>query len=150
MRKYKNKFNMGWEGDKYPLFLDIVRIGKEIKKQLKLEFPNAKFSVRTKDESATPHIYINLLSWNSEVFSEKYKCSKDFNNKKNIKTKGPHINKIYCSKYLSGEGIYLMSRTIEIANEYNAYNKDTLNNIIDYKFHLEVEIGKYDKPFKVG
>ena len=103
---------------------------KEIRNQLKTEFPDIKFSVRIEKWRS---IHISIMS-----APEKY----DFQNVNNRS-----INEFYLERQFQNEALQIMTRVKEIANEGNRYF-ETGDYGTQPLFYVNLGIGKWEKSFK--
>lgn len=146
---------------------DIKEIIKEMREDLKKEFPGFKFSVVNNHYNA---ITVALMESPIKIIlpfekmSERaiYKCTNILNNniediKKN-QAKGYHQLNEYNLKdkyneenwcngvYLTEEGHNMLRRVVEICNKHNWDNSDAMSDYFDVNYYLFLHLGKWDKP----
>lgn len=102
---------------------------KEIRNQLKTEFPDIKFSVRIERWRS---IHISIMS-----APEKY----DFQNVNNSS-----INEFYLERQFQNEALDIMTRVKEIGNKGNTY-WETADYGTQPSFYVHLSIGRWDKKF---
>ena len=122
------------KGNNYNVDMTVDEVRSNIKKQLKKEFPKAKWSVRKNYHKA---FTVSLISWNNEVLIDKV---------------GDGVQ-IYgdAARYkdLTDKGIEIMNKAQEIINSYNYDDSDAMTDYFDTKFYFTLEIGKYNKDYQV-
>lgn len=99
----------------------------EIRKQLKEEFKNIKFSV----------VREHYSSVNISIMSAPFKFTdKDYTT----------VSMYHISDYENAE---ILQRIHDIANEGNYNRSDAMSDYFDVGFYVNIRIGKYDQPFKL-
>jgi len=128
----------GWEGINYDIKLDITDIAKLIKKQLKKDFPGAKFSVTVERYSGGQSLTIALMGDIEHPFKDK-------------STNYAQINHYYIDRddRLTDRAKNMFKRANELANSFNFQDSDGQIDYFHTNFYLNLKIGKWNKPFKV-
>lgn len=122
-------------------------IAKEVRAQLKKEYPDHKFSVTTEYYSMGQSLHVRLMSAPVSPFadgsSERYE----------------QLNHFYLDNYadedrvhspsllMTAEGVAMLKRVNEIANSDNWDNSDAMTDYFDVNYHFDLHIGKWDRPF---
>lgn len=106
---------------------------KSIKKQLKKEFPDFKFSVRNRNRSA---VFITILSGPVDLL-------------KDTERHQEQVNQFYIEENYTGEKEKILSRINEIANKGNGISSTDCDYGTIPKFYVNIRIGDYDRPYKV-
>ncbi|MHA1852535.1 MAG: LPD29 domain-containing protein [Candidatus Heimdallarchaeaceae archaeon] len=149
--------------------LGTKEIAKRIRQQLKSEFPRCKFSVRTEYFSGGSSITISLMVSDRRIIRHITEIPEEafFNignryTKKEIaerqKERYHQLNHYalkqeydpneWCNGvFLTEQGHNLLKRVVEIAEQYNYDNSDPAIDYFDVNFYLDVELGKWNKPF---
>ncbi len=152
--------------------LDTTKIAKKIKNQLNEEYPNCKFSVRTKRYTGGSSIKVSVMKADFKVVKD-FEDISDFAVKDYIEYRNAVMDKEQLKKlqnedyhqvsptrkehnpdtwnngvFLTKEGHELIKRITEIADQYNYDNSDLMSDYYDVNFSFSIQLGKYDKPFK--
>jgi hypothetical protein len=128
----------GWKGDKYNRDLDIKTIAKLVRKQLKEEFPDCKFSVTKNEFSGGCSLTVIVKETPKSVYA---------NDDKNIINYdiSPYIEYPELSIY----GKELVIRVWEIINQYRYSDCDYQIDYFDVNFYPSLNLGNYDETVKV-
>jgi hypothetical protein len=115
---------------------DIKDVSKKVKDRLYKKYPNYNFSV-TSERGMTDSLYIYWLGADFYPFIEK-----------NVNTK--QINTYYINEItgLTSKGVDVVKNIYEIAKEYQTSYERGDNHRVK-NFYLNIEVGKWDKPFTV-
>lgn len=127
-------------GVNYTEGLHVSDIGSMIKKQLRKDFPNTKWSVRTDYKSIT----ISLMEYTNQVADNIYLQEDGY-----LSIKQSYLEK---GETLSQEGKIMFIRAIELAQSFNYRQLDAdtyRDEFADYGFSTSLFIGSYDKAFKI-
>lgn len=119
-------------GSNYRTGLRVTEIASIIKKQLKLDFPSAKFSVTSDSYSIT----IALMEFNQEIRTV---------NEDDFQVNGT----IELNKKLNDTGKFIFLRLKDLGNSFRYDDSDVQTDYFDTNFYLKLEVGKWDKPFVV-
>jgi hypothetical protein len=131
-------------------------ISKDIRRQLKAEFPNCKFSVITKHSNS---IDVHLMQAPFKVFAEdgngRMKDSNGYNiqdyaqlNEYQLQDKYRTDNTSNGHK-LTEKAWDVLSKAAKILNEQNWDNSDLMTDYFDVNYYTSISIGKWDKPFEL-
>jgi hypothetical protein len=153
------KINLGTKG-----------IAKNVRDQLKKEFPNCEFSVTKKEYSGGSSISIDLMRADFKVIKDfKDISERALHRYENISHYTPkQIEEMQNQNYhqlnhnigeydpdewnngvfLTEKGHNLFKRVMQITNQYNWDNSDIQTDYFDVNFYTHLGIGKWDKPFK--
>lgn len=146
---------------------DIREIVKEMREDLKKEFPGFKFSVVVNYYNALTVALMEApikIILPFEEINERaiYQCTNILNNNiediKNNQSKFYHQLNEYQLKeeydeenwcngvYLTEEGHNILKRVVEICNKHNWDNSDVMTDYFDVNYYLHLHLGKWDKP----
>lgn len=103
-------------------------IAKLIRKELKKEYPNCKFSITIQRYSGGQSLNIDLMECNFEVF-KKDKDGRFFKN-------------------YTDESKEILSNVKNLVNQYNYDDSDGMIDYFNTNFYLHLNIGKWNKPFR--
>lgn len=147
----------------------LKEISRAIKKQLKKEFPECKFSVKTEYYSMGQSLHISILETSFKIvksFSELskkaiFEYTRENRTEQELKEMQEigyyqvgRINQddIYNPDvwnngvFLTEKGFNLIKRITELTDKFNWDNSDTQTDYFDVKFYLHLIIGEYNKP----
>ena len=131
----------------------LTEITKEIRAELKKEFPECKFSVTTKHGleiavalmSAPESPFANLNTVNGHTHDGSYAQLNHY-----------HINRDRGASWWISNGYYLteaaarmFKKVAEIGNRENWNNSDLMTDYFDVNYYFHLNVGKWDKPFTV-
>lgn len=164
MRNYTGN---GWQGSRYDRDLDITDIAKALRVELKEKYPECKFSVRIERYAGGQSLTIGLMAgpfravWRKGSFwqgkfipTEKFQQSGQLNQHSFNRCHGFYEDK---SLPMHGwnNGLQLSWRAWRImwdaylmARSYNYDDSDGMIDYFDTNFYLNLEIGRWDKPFE--
>lgn len=149
--------------------MNIKDIAKEVKQQLKREYPTCVFSVAIERYSMGQSLHVSLMQ-------NDFKIIRDFKDIPEIaflyigtgytkeqirqKQKEKHhqlneytfheeydINKWCNGVFLTEQGHNLFKRVCEIINQYNYNDSDSMTDHFDVNFYLSLNIGKWNKDY---
>ena len=166
----QNYTGCGWEGEKYQRDLDIKDIAKLVKKQLKEEFPQCKFSVTIERYSGGQSLNVSLMAapfqailaeGNIDVVTNRFVSvedqgleSRQYSQLNQYAFKDDYENEFLQrpagfnnGAILSKEAWDTMKRAWKIASSYNYDDSDAMIDYFNTNFYLHLNIGKWDKPF---
>ena len=131
----------GWKGKNYNINLSTKEIAKIMRTYVKEIYPTYKFSITVKDYSS---IYISLMEAPHEVFTDKAD---------NYTLEEGHTQVNHYSIENNKSMTELTKEVLkDVYNTLQSYNYDDSDAMIDYfdrNFYIHLNIGKWDKPFKV-
>ena len=161
----------GWEGEEYDGNLDIKDIAKIVRKELKKEYPDCKFSIRIERYAGGCSLNLSLMEAPFEVVGDApEECPagfgpRDFENLKaqieSVRERGyAQLNHYQLTKRYEEDGICngtaltpkawkCVRRATQIATGYRRDDSDGMIDYFDTNFYLHLEIGRWDKPFVV-
>jgi len=126
-----------WQGENYNgEYIYTTDLNKMIRKRLKEEIPNCRFSVRGKVFSGGREISVSLMKADFRVFSDG-------------RAEGyEQVNHYYLDKadYLTEEAKEVLKKVVEIVQSYNFSDCDAQIDYFHVNFYFDLEIGKWDKP----
>ncbi len=133
---------------------DIKGIAKEIRKQLKKEFPRCKFSVRIERYSGGQSLYVSLMSAPFEAFTSDMDAngnprSGDYAQLNYYQLRQEPDEYICNGNYITKEAWDTMVRVDEIQKGYNWDNSDLQTDYFDVNFYFNPSVGQWNKPFQV-
>ena len=129
-------------------------ISRWIQKQLKVEFPECKFSVRCSHFSGSSSIDVYLMTAPFQVFSKETQSN---GYPVNGHAQLNHYNfrryeyedGLCNGAYLTKQGWDLLKRADEIQNYANWDKSDIQSDYFNVHYYTMLSIGKWDKPFQV-
>lgn len=130
----------GWEGSNYDWSLSTTEIAKRIRQYVKMAHSDCKFSVTSKYFSGGSSINVALLEAPYPAFNDDANISDGY---------------LQSAKYSFDKGV-LTERATEVLKDVqyfmDSYNMKDIDSMIDY-FHVNfwdhLDVGKWDRPFKV-
>ena len=149
-------------------------IAKAIRQELKLLFPNCKFSVTKELYAGGASINIALMKSDIRVIrymdeipivaldwlvkSGRYtyeqieRMQDETHHQLNTYTllEKWDKNKWCNGVFLTKEGHNMLQTVVRVAEQYNWNNSDPMTDYFDVNFYLHVDLGKWDKPFIDG
>lgn len=162
-----------WEGENYQLTknLSTKEIAKLIRERLKKEFPECRFSVTIERFTGGSSITVSLMSTPFEVFELRpnrdnfsFLTEFDFRNSLLATQHGHesgyaqlnHYNFLYSTTKNYSNGVFLTEKAYKLLRKavkiVESFNYDDSDGMIDYfhtRFYFHLNIGKWDKPFRV-
>lgn len=138
-----------FKGAKYDSDLRMKDIAALIRKHLKNERPDCKFSVRVELYAGGGSITISLMKAPFEAFAET--CERG-HMQLNYFTllEGYHIEQRRCNGYLiTKEAWQALEMAVRELREYNRDESDSMSDYFSTNFYMHVEIGQWNKPFEV-
>jgi len=140
--------------------LTINEIAKEVRAQLKAEFPHAKFSVRIDKYSGGFSLNVDLLSapFEAIIFDEGYtgerKAYAQMNHYTLRQNETVPVNpppesweEVKASWHVTQECWTLLRRVDQIANKHNWDHSDIQSDYFDVNYYFHLAIGQWDRPF---
>ena len=153
--------------------LGTVEIAKRIRKQLKTEFQECKFSVTTQQYSGGSSISVNLMKADRKVVRDiddisdaaieglgtayirqgmVLEMQEAGHHQLNHHTlRQEYDSENWCNGvFLTEPGHKLLQRVIEIANQFNYDDSEPETDYYNVNYYLDIELGKWDKAFEDG
>lgn len=126
----------GFKGSRYNPDLRNKDIAKVMRDYVKVAWPTCKFSIRADYLS----IYISLMEAPRSVWSEDHADADYF-----------QVNQFYIesSEYLNDLGKAIMKDVYSMLLSYNRDDSDIQSDYFSTNFYTHLNVGKWDKPFKV-
>lgn len=115
--------------------LDITEIASLIREQLKKEFPKCKFAVTTSRYSMGQSLTVNLMTAPFDAYAGA-----------DVFSSVNHFHLANSERYTPEAKVVLL-RAVEIANQFNYNNSDSMTDYYDVNFSFSLELGKWNKPF---
>ena len=167
-----NYTGSGWQGKNYNKNLGIVEISKLIKTDLKKKYPECHFSVVTKKFAGGGSISISLMSAPFEPFDndiERMRRS-DFYRQNSVENKIESFQQRHSNRYvqlnqcqlkdtdfengcngvlLTRQCFKIMKYVYQLSNSFNYDDSDSMIDYFNTNYYLHLNIGKWDKPFRV-
>lgn len=129
----------GWEGTNYDRTLSTKDIAARIREYAKQAWPTYRFSVTTQYFSGGSSISITLTEGPEEVLI-------DPTDEKYIQVNHYNIEK---EDRLTEAARHILSDVYSFAISYNYDDSDGMIDYHDTNFYLDINVGRWDKPFKV-
>ena len=132
---------------------DLKDIAKDIRKQLKKEFPKCKFSVTIDRFSMGQSMLIALMGAPFAAFAKDEDVNGNLHKGDYAQLNQYQLRKepeeyICNGVYLTPEAWAVMKRADEIQRQYNWDNSDLQTDYFDVNFYFHPQIGKWDRPFR--
>lgn len=129
----------GWKGENYSDSLSVKDIAKIIRQYVKKIYPTCKFSITATSTGTCSTINVSLMEAPCNIFNRGFEQGYTEVNNYNI---------------LFDESLNTVGKSIfnDLYNLLKSYNYDDSDGMIDYfrtKFFMEINIGKWNKPFKI-
>lgn len=135
--------------------MGLKEIAKQVRKELKAEFPKCRFSVTTKHFSGGQELTVELMKAPQTPFA-----NLDTITGRTHKGTNAQLNHYYITQdrdgnwisngyYLTEEAAQMLKRIVEIANRKNWNNSDSMVDYFDVNYWFHLGIGKYNKPFVI-
>lgn len=128
-------------------YKDLKDIAKELRAQLKQEFPTCKFSVTIERFSMGQALKVALMAAPFPVSSDPsfdgYAQLNHFTIAQPFPTDGNNNE-----KRLTERAWGMLQRANELANKDNWNNSDAMTDYFDVNYYFDLHIGKWDKPFE--
>ena len=144
----------------------LKQIAKEVRTQLKTEFPNCKFSVRTEYYSMGQSLHVTLVKSNFPVFKTETEMRETFRtegwgkydesdmvNLTNDVTRGySQVNHYYIddSPEYTDKAKQVFNRVKEIYNADNWDKSDIVTDYFDVNYYVHFNIGTFEKPLEIA
>jgi hypothetical protein len=143
----------------------LKQIAKEVREQLKTEFPNCKFSVRTEYASMCQELKVKLVKANFRVFKTEAEIREHFrtegwgqyderdmiNLTRDVERGYSQVNEYYIdrSPIYTDESKEVLKRVREISNTDNWDNSDPQTDYFDVNYYFFLTVGDWDKPVEI-
>ena len=136
-------------------YRDIKDVAKDVRKQLKEEFPRCKFSVSISRFSMGQSLTISLMSAPFAAFAQDVdvngnRCKNAYAQLNQYQLRKEPQDCICNGAFLTSEAWAAMKRADEIQGKYNWNNSDSMTDYFDVNFYFHPQIGKWNKPFEVA
>lgn len=128
----------GWSGSRYDGKLTIKEIAAKVRNYCKVVYPTCKFSVTCGGNYLYSTLHIALIEAPFDAFIDNTLTYKQLNH-----------NFIKEDERLTEKTRIMFTDIIDYAQSYNYNDSDGMIDYFDFNFCLSVDIGKWDKPFKV-
>lgn len=125
-------------------YVDIKEIAKMVRKQLKKEFPQCKFSVRIERYSGGQSMTVSLMEAPFAATTN----GEDYLQLNHYKLRSENYDDRFNDGVVTEKAWSAMRRAVELMNEHNWDNSDAMIDYFDVNFYMSVHIGKWDKPFQ--
>jgi len=153
--------------------LGTKEIAKRIRTQLKAEFKGCKFSVRIEYYSMGSSITVRLMKADIKIkrdFGEisnyslcfygdnhytpdqlRSRQNEDYHQLNEYILRDKYDPEFWCNGvFLTERGHGLLKRVVEIADQYNYNDSDSMTDYYSVNFAFHLTLGKWDKPFIDG
>lgn len=153
--------------------LGTKEIARRIRHQLKQEFKGCKFSVRIEYYSMGSSITVRLMRADRQIKRDFNKISdyslsfyrdnhytpeqlkalqeEEYHQLNEYILKRKHDPDHWCNGvFLTEAGHDLLKRVVEIADQYNYNDSDSMTDYYSVNFSFHVSLGRWDKPFIDG
>lgn len=144
----QNYTGYGWEGSNYDKNLSTVDIAKIIKKQLKQEFPNCKFSVTSEYYAGGSSLSIHLMESPFRVSNDP--AFKGHISLNQYQFSDSDLDESVNNGYkITPQAFYIFREVVRLINSYNYDDSDSMIDYFSTNFYFHPHIGKWDKPYKI-
>ena len=164
---FKNGYTpYSWKGVNYELGLDCKEIAKLIRKELKMLYPEFKFSITSKYNHLSVYmtqaprqpfednknIDFDLLSRRHPYGSTPKELMTQLDNYREGTYSGYSVNHYYIesSYMLTPESKKIFTKIKELLDSFNYDDSDSMTDYFSTKFYMDLGIGKWDKPFIIA
>lgn len=140
----------GWQGENYDRNLSTTDIAKLIRQYVKQAYPLHKFSVTREYFSMGSSIHVALMEAPHPVFAEG-KATADAH-VQNAPAYFEPSRRTYGDEprcVLTEQAIGVLKDVQQFINSYNYNDSDSMIDYFSTNFYSHLDIGKWDKPFKV-
>ena len=129
----------------------LTEITKEIRAELKAEFPECKFSVTTRNHLT---ITVALMSAPESPFANLNTTCEHTHEGDYAQLNHYHIthrdnNWISNGYYLTPKAAKMLKAVVEMSNRENWNNSDIQTDYFDVNYYFHLQVGKWNKPFIV-
>ena len=145
-------------------YKDITDTAKEIRKKLKVEFPDCKFSVTIERFSMGQSLCVALMSSPNSPFQDNlvhHSHNFDYETEPSPNPNYAQLNQYqlrddYQDSYicngrkLTPDAWNLLKRVDAISNIDNWDNSDMQTDYSDVNYYFDIHIGKWNKPFTIN
>lgn len=133
--------------------MNIKDISKQVKAQLKKEFPNCKFSVTIERFSMGQSMCVALTAapfavFNGAVDANGYTQEKDYAQLNHFQLRSEPRDYICNGYYLTPEAWATLKRADEIGNGQNWDKSDIQTDYFDVNYYFDIAIGRWNKAFE--
>lgn len=134
------------------MYQDISNIAKDVRAQLKKEFPACKFSVTIDRFSGGQSMTVALMEAPFAVFANLntsigYTHNGDYAQLNHMWMRDPGKEYINNGYYLTPKSWKVLAKAIEIANKKNWDRSEIQTDYFDVNYYFDLEIGKWNRPF---
>ena len=145
------KINKQGENEMTTTYQTIKEIASEIRNELKKEFPEYKFSV-TKDVHT---ITVSLMEAPESPFSKMTQWGSYDGKDYEFDGEYAQLNHYHLAErcngyYLTKSAVKLLEKVVKISNKKNWDRSDLMTDYFDVNYYFNLQIGKWNKPFKVN
>lgn len=142
-------------------YQDIKEIAKQVRIELKKEFPNCKFSVRIDRFSMGQAMkvslmespespYASLLSRPDRHDGSQHNINLDYNQINHHCLESDYDGNWYNNGIqLTKKAAKMLQKVVEISNRKNWNNSDAMIDYFDVNYYFDLTIGQWDKPLVV-
>ena len=138
----------GWKGKNYKIGYNTKDIAAIIRKYVKEAYPLHKFSVTFKSYSGGSTIHIALMEAPHEVFKIGYEPKDGYIQSAEWYTKEDSVRD-RSDIQLTEQAKEIIKDVIGFIKSYHYSDCDSMIDYFNVNFHYRLDIGKWDKPFKV-
>lgn len=148
MKANINYSGNGWQGSRYDNKLSAKEIARLLREEFKKELPGVKVSVRQTWSTHTPAITVSIMEAPEAVLTERVKSG--YLDQADSWLEG--FRKPWETETLeklTSYGKELVGKISGALKSYNYDDSDSQTDYFDRNFFDRVEVGQYDKPFRV-
>ncbi len=124
---------------------NIKDIAKEVRAELKKEFPACKFSVTIERYSGGQSLSVALTVAPVQVLSDEYLAENE--GRAYFQVNNYYIEE---SVRLTEEGKVMLSKVNEISNRRNWDKSDMMTDYFNVNYYFQFAVGKWDKDFQIA
>ena len=147
--------------------IPLREVSQRVRKQLKAEFPETVFSVRTEYYSMGQALHVSVMQTPLTIVRPlstiperliKYTCDRGYTREQLERTQASRYHQLnqYMDDYdpdkwnngvfLTEDGHRFLKRVLAIINHYNYDDSDSQTDYYDVHFSLHFNLGKWDAP----
>lgn len=148
----------GWAGNNYSSSRSVAEIAKIIRRYVKKFYPEYKFSITKQHYNS---LRVALMSGPVSPFAtpdvtkmqgEDFRFGEEYfmrNWKQSIENGYHGVNHYYIdnSRFLTEEAKVMFKDIVKFIQSFNYDDSEAMTDYFDTNFYLNVEIGKWDRPF---
>lgn len=132
---------------------NVTEVAKRVRKELKAQIPDCKFSVTIQKFSGGQAMKVALMSAPFEAFStmanvNEYELQSQYSQLNHYQLSRESNDEFICNGvYLTPEAWNVLKKAVKIGQGENWSNSDIQTDYFDVNYYFSIDIGKWNKPF---